>query len=186
MRDKKYSMILVFFIFIAIAISMIAIMTENVYEPEIEMINIDNIEKSTSGITDVWPFKTMIITLDPDEFNDTANEGIIKLSLPDNELELHLAEQSITEEQRKIKIINESGIFILGGPEFHTYKGKVAGYENSTVSLTIHRNILFGTIDIEENPYHIEVTRKSIEGKMILALYRQADVIEQNIKPATL
>ncbi|WP_340817947.1 hypothetical protein [Methanolobus sp. WCC4] len=188
MWNERFSKTLSFLIFLTIILSLVAIVTtENVYEPKIEMVDIGNIEKSTSGITDVWPFETMTITLDPEKFNHTATDGIIRLSLPDSDLELHLTEQVLPEDQRKIKLINESGIFILGEAGFHTYKGKVSGYENSSVSLTIHRNILFGTIDIDENPYHIALTRKSINGKAVMALYRQDNVIVyENVEPETL
>lgn len=187
MRNERYSKLLHFVIFIMIILSLVTITTENVYEPETKVIGLDNIEKGTSGVTGVWPFETMIINLDPDEFNNTVADGIIRLSLLDCGLELQLAEQKIPEDKQKIELINESGIFILEGTEFHTYKGKVLGYENSSVSITIHRNILFGTIYIEENPYQIVLTRKSINGKAVLAVYRQDDVIAyENVELETL
>ncbi len=55
--------------------------------------------------------------------------------------------------------------------------------ENSSVHLTIHKNLLFGTIDIEENPYHIVPTMKSRDGKTVLAVYRQdAVIVHENLK----
>jgi len=155
----------------------ISTLQENTYELVIREVPMSNIEKSTSGIIDVWPFDTVIITLDPDSFNESVSKGGLILKLPDNQLKLELVEQVIDEDQRKIKIINDYGIFILRGPEFHVYRGKVSGMENSSVHLTIHKNLLLGTIDIDGNPYHIVPTMKSRDGKTVLAVYRQDSVI---------
>lgn len=186
MQSERHSKILLSLILITIVflLLLVSAIKEEVYEPEIQIIDIGSIDKSTSGITDVWPFETITITLNPEKFNAASANVTIRLSLPDNDVELHLTEHEMPADQQKIKLVNESGIFILGETEFHTYTGYVDGYENSSLLLRIHRNLLFGTIDLEGNPYHIDLTKKSMNGKPILAIYRQDDIIvSENTEP---
>ncbi len=84
MQYSFYLKSLVLLLIISASVLAISTVQENTYEPVIREVYLSNIEKSTSGITDVWPFDTVIINLDPDLFNESASKGEIILQLPED------------------------------------------------------------------------------------------------------
>lgn len=102
------------------------------------------------------------------------------LTLLGNDLELELHETHFMGPDTKVIVENETGIHFIDAPDIQTYHGKVVGKENSRVAMTIYDNLLIGMIDVDDNPYYIDLTKEAINGKTVHAVYRDDAIIVDN------
>lgn len=75
-------------------------------------------------------------------------------------LELELYENCVMGKDPKVIVEYETGIHFIDAPYFHTYHGKVVGKDGSRVAITTYDDLFIGMIDIDDNPYYIELTKE--------------------------
>ena len=131
--------------------------TDNIYRVPVKMVDI---EKKTLKIAgSVTNFDTVTFSHDQIKFNEVVkNNGTIMLTLLGNDFELELYETHFMGPDT--------------APDIQTYHGKVVGKESSRVAMTISDNFLIGMIDVDNNPYYIDLTKETINGKTVLTVYR--------------
>lgn len=131
-------------------------------------------------------FDTVTFELDPNKFNEAVNnKGNVVLTLEGEDLELELYETYVMRKDPKVIVEDESGIHFIDAPYFHTYHGKVVGKEGSRVAITTYDDIFIGMIDIDDNPYYVELTKGMVNDKTVHAIYRKnSRVKDPAAKPA--
>lgn len=130
---------------------------DNTYRVPVEIVDIETNSFKIAG--SVTNFDTVTFSHDPNKFNDVVeNNGTIMLTLLGNDFELELYETNFMGPDT--------------APDIQTYHGKVVGKESSRVAMTVSDKILIGMIDVDNNPYYIDLTKETINGKTVLTIYR--------------
>lgn len=138
-------------------LSTIGVQPENIYQVPVEIVDIET--KSLKIAGSVTNFDTVTFSHDQNKINEIVkNNGTIMLSLLGNDFELELYETHFMGPDT--------------APDIQTYHGKVVGKESSRVAMTISDNFLIGMIDVDNNPYYIDLTKETINGKTVLTVYR--------------
>jgi hypothetical protein len=115
----------------------------------------------------------------------TAAPLTIKFNFPGfSVLETELNAVELLSDDFTVLIQTEAGVQVVHErPAIYTYQGRIAGYNNSKVALTISKEMLSGFFDLGDgNRYYIEPvkTYDPQAAKDIFVLYNASDVLESN------
>lgn len=146
-----------------------------------------NVENNAFRLADsLKDFDLVTFKLDPDAFNKSVNDKrTVLLTLGEEELELELHQTYVMAKDTKVIVEDEKGIHYLEAPYFHTYHGEVTGKNDSKVAITTGDDMFIGMIDIDDDPYYIELVNKTINGRTVHAVYRDSDkIFDPDAKPA--
>ncbi|MFI5384371.1 MAG: hypothetical protein ACHQXK_09080 [Methanosarcina thermophila] len=116
------------------------------------------------------------VTSNPDVFLNDVADGKVKLKLLGKEFDLELENTHILSDDAKVFIENETGTYIIPAAKINTYRGKVIGEENSSAGFAVSDEVVIGQIEIENICYAIELTNKTVDGKVVLVVYSSDDV----------
>jgi len=157
---------------------------EDVHKVSMEEINTQNRHfRLAESLSD---FDMVTFELNPNKFNESVhNNKTIMLTLEGENIELNLHQTYVMGKDPKVIVENESGVHFIDAPYFHTYHGEVVGRDDSRVAITTGNNLLIGMIDVDDDPYYIELTKEEVKGKTVHAVYRKKNIIsDPDAKPA--
>lgn len=116
------------------------------------------------------------VTSNPDVFLNDVVDGRVKLKLLGKEFDLELENTHILSDDAKVFIENETGTYTIPAVKINTYRGKVVGEENSSAGFAVSDEVVIGQIEIENICYAIELTNKTVDGKVVLVVYSSDDI----------
>lgn len=136
---------------------------ERIFEPV-------NFNKESVRYVDILnDFET--VTSNPKLFLDDVSDGKVKLEVLGNKLDLELQETFILDENARVFVEDETGVYTIPAAKMKTYSGKVVGDENSSIGFTVSDIAVIGHITTKGNHYAIELTNQTISDKVVLVVY---------------
>lgn len=114
------------------------------------------------------------VTASPEAFKKAASNGTVELYLRGQVFEIEFDDVEIS--IPKTIMENEKGFYTIEGAPISTYKGKVAGVDDSLALITVGEDVILGNIDTGNmTSYYIEQTNQTLNGKVIHVIYSSAD-----------
>lgn len=122
------------------------------------------------------------VTANPDVFLKDVEDGRVKMKLLGKEFDLELENTHIVNDDAKVFIENETGTYTIPAAKINTYRGKVVGEENSNVGFAVSDEALIGHMEVGSTYYAIELTNKTVGGKVILVVFSSDDIKKREDK----
>ncbi len=111
------------------------------------------------------------VTSNPKLFLEDLSDGKVELELLGEKFNLELYETYIVDENARVFVEDEAGVYTVPATQIKTYRGNVVGLKNSSAAITVSDEIVIGCIETNDNQYIIKSTNKTINDKTVIVVY---------------